>query len=230
MELIPVAEETGLIIGIGRWVMEQACSQLRVWHEVPELRSMRLAVNVSARQFRDPNFCDDVKRIVQEHGVNPRALEIEITEGTLMNDTRLARALLTELKSFGIHVALDDFGTGYSALGYLRQFPFDTLKIDRSFVSDLLEDAGCAAITGAIVAMALRLDLSVVAEGIETQSQMDHLRKLGCDTGQGFLFSRPVPPEDFERWVIGRMSTATLRSPRTFGARRISAIPPMYPR
>ncbi len=229
-DFIPVAEETGLIVGIGRWVLTAACRQLRAWQSDPKLSSLRVAVNVSARQFRDPRFADDVKRIVRDARIDPRGLEIEITEGTLMTDTKKARALLQDLKAMGIHVALDDFGTGYSSLGYLRQFPFDTLKVDRSFVADLLEDGGCVAITAAIVAMAKGLDLSVVAEGIETSGHVDCLRQLGCTQGQGYLFSRPIPAADFEQWMAGRSTATSLRPPRPFESRRISVIPPLPPR
>ena len=227
-DFIAVAEETGLIIPIGRWVVREACRQARAWQDVPALRGLRIAVNVSARQFRDPHFFDDVKRILDETGVDPHALEIEITEGTLMNDTKSARALLDELKRMGIWIALDDFGTGYSALGYLRQFPFDTLKVDRSFVSDLLTDEGCAAITSAIVAMANRLQLNVVAEGVETQGQLEYLRALGCDQVQGYFYSRPLPVSDFEAWASGRVTRSALGAPRQLALHhRPSAIPPL---
>lgn len=227
-DFIAVAEETGLIVGIGRWVVREACRQLRAWQDVEELRGMRLAVNVSARQFRDPHFFEDVRKIIQEYEIDPRALEIEITEGTLMDDTKSARAVLTELKKLGIWLALDDFGTGYSSLGYLRQFPFDTLKVDRSFVSDLLTDEGCAAITSAIVAMANRLHLQVVAEGVETEGQLECLRGLGCEQVQGYFFSKPLPVPDFEKWVFGRVAVESLRTPRQFPHQRLSAIPPLY--
>lgn len=227
-EFIPIAEETGLIVSIGRWVVREACAQLRAWQNIPHLRSLRIAINVSARQLRDPHFVEDVGTTIAEYGVDPRALEIEITEGTLINDTKAAKALLNELKALGIWLALDDFGTGYSALGYLRQFPFDTLKVDRSFVSDLLIDEGCAAITSAIVAMANRLRLNVVAEGVETEGQLEYLRNLGCSQVQGFFFSRPLPIADLERWTLSRaITTETLRPPRQL-ARSVSAIPPLY--
>lgn len=227
-DFIAVAEETGLIVGIGRWVVGEACRQLRAWQDVEELRGMRIAVNVSARQFRDPHFFEDVRKIIEEYEIDPRALEIEITEGTLMDDTKSARTVLTELKKLGIWLALDDFGTGYSSLGYLRQFPFDTLKVDRSFVSDLLTDEGCAAITSAIVAMANRLHLQVVAEGVETEGQLECLRGLGCEQVQGYFFSKPLPVPDFEKWALGRVAIESLRTPRQFPHQRLSAIPPLH--
>jgi diguanylate cyclase (GGDEF)-like protein len=228
-EFIPVAEETGMIVGMGRWVVRQACLQLREWQNTRGYHPLRVAINVSARQFRDPHFYDDVARIVNETGIDPSALEIEITEGTVINDTKAARALLTALKKMGLGIALDDFGTGYSALGYLRQFPFDTLKVDRSFVSDVLCDEGCAAITSAIVAMANRLRLTVVAEGVETDGQLSFLRELGCDQVQGYLFSAPLPLAEFEAWARGRVMTETSRPTRPFSIeQRPSAIPPLY--
>ncbi len=213
-DFIDVAEESGLVVPIGRWVVREACRQVRIWQEIPELRGMRIAVNVSARQFRDPRFLDDVKEILAETGVNPRAIELELTESTLMEDTKSAQTLLYELKRLGIWIALDDFGTGYSSLGYLRRFPFDTLKVDRSFVSDILVDDGCAAITSAIVAMANRLGLHVVAEGVETEGQRDYLVELGCEQIQGYFYSRPLPVPQFEAWAAGRITTASLEAPR----------------
>ncbi len=208
VDFIPIAEETGLIVGIGRWVLHKACQQLREWQDIPALRSLRIAINVSARQLRDPRFVEDIRRTIAETGIDPRALEIEITEGTLMNDTKSAKGLLSELKTLGVWLALDDFGTGYSALGYLRQFPFDTLKVDRSFVSDLLEDDGCAAITSAIVAMANRLRLKVVAEGVENEG---------------------LPILEFEDWALAHVTTnETLKPPRQLSGRTISAIPPLF--
>jgi diguanylate cyclase (GGDEF)-like protein len=225
-EFVPVAEDTGLIVPIGRWVVREACRRVKAWNDVPALRGMRIAVNVSARQFRDPRFLQDVQQILDETGIDPRAIEIEITEGTLMNDTKAARAILNELKKLGIWIALDDFGTGYSSLGYLRQFPFDTLKVDRSFVSDILVDDGSAAITSAIIAMANRLGLNVVAEGVETEGQLEYLRTLGCDQIQGYFYSRPLPVLEFERWAVGKVKTDSLRAPRQFASgQRLSVIP-----
>jgi diguanylate cyclase len=227
-KFIPVAEETGLIIPIGRFVLEQSCRQARRWQDDPATRGLRIAVNVSARQFREPRFVDEVKQILVETGLAPGFLELEITEGTLMNDTKLAREVLRDLKAHGIWLALDDFGTGYSSLGYLRRFPFDTLKVDRSFVRDVLTDEGCAAITGAVVAMAQRLHLNVVAEGVETKEQLDHLRSLGCAQVQGFLFCPAVPADAFVSWVSGRVAVPESSAPRLMATPgRNSAIPPM---
>ncbi|MDB4945392.1 MAG: hypothetical protein JWP97_4926 [Labilithrix sp.] len=226
---IPIAEETGLIVQIGRFVLEQACEQARLWQEDPATRGLRCAVNVSARQFREPNFVDDVKRILAATGLAPGFLELEITEGTLMNDTKVAREVLSDLKRHGIWLALDDFGTGYSSLGYLRRFPFDTLKVDRSFVRDVLTDEGSAAITGAVVAMAQRLRLNVVAEGVETRDQLEYLRSLGCAQVQGFLFSPAIPAAAFRSWVTGRVMAAHDGLPRLMPRPgRNSAIPPLF--
>ena len=229
-KFIPIAEESGLIVPIGRFVLEQSCFQAKLWQEDPTMRGLRVAVNVSARQFREPNFVEDLKRILAETGLSPGFLELEITEGTLMNDTKVAREVLSDLKAHGVWLALDDFGTGYSSLGYLRRFPFDTLKVDRSFVRDVLTDEGSAAITGAVVAMAQRLRLNVVAEGVETREQLDYLRSLGCAQVQGFLFSPAVPALEFRKWVKGRVQAV----PETLSPRRMprpgrnSAIPPLF--
>ncbi len=228
-EFIPVAEETGLIIAIGRWVLEQACTQVRAWQDEPNMQGLRIAVNVSARQFREPHFVDELRDLLGTIGLDPGCLELEITEGTLMNDTKLAREVLSELKTLGVWLALDDFGTGYSSLGYLRRFPFDTLKVDRSFVRDVLTDEGCAAITAAVVAMAQRLHLDVVAEGVETEAQLEHLRVIGCGEVQGFLFCPAVPAAEFRRWVAGRIRRREPARPRRMPpAGRNSAIPPMF--
>ncbi len=228
-DFIPVAEETGLIIAIGRWVLEQACTQVRAWEQEPAMQGLRIAVNVSARQFREPRFVDELRELLATTGLSPGCLELEITEGTLMNDTKLAREVLSELKTLGVWLALDDFGTGYSSLGYLRRFPFDTLKVDRSFVRDVLTDEGCAAITAAVVAMAQRLHLDVVAEGVETEAQLEHLRVIGCGEVQGFLFCPAIPADEFRRWVSGRISRRETVWPRRMPAvGRNSAIPPLF--
>jgi len=226
---IGLAEETGLIVGIGRWVLRNACAEARRWHELSGMRGMRIAVNVAARQFRDPRFLEDLRAVLDETGLDPNALELEITEGTVMNDTKYALDVLAELKAMGVWLALDDFGTGYSSLGYLRRFPFDTLKIDRSFVRDALSDTSAGAITAAVVAMAQKLHLHVVAEGVETEEQLDYLRTLGCDSIQGYFFSRPLPAPELLVWMHGRLEERELAAPRPMPPQgRTSAIPPLY--
>lgn len=224
---IGTAEETGLIVPIGIWAFGEVCRQAKQWSEREDLAGLRIAVNVSARQFRSPTFLAQVENELTTSGVDPRLVEMEITEGILLEDSKGIRVILDRLKQLGLHIALDDFGTGYSALGYLRQFPFDCLKIDRSFVTDLLVDDGCAAITSAVVALAQRLRLNVVAEGVETEGQAEELRRLGCEEAQGFLYSRAIPPEDLAVWASGRVrKLPAVDMPRRVSFPRGSAIPP----
>ncbi len=197
-EFIPLAEETGLIHPIGEWVLGEACRQQRHWHErgfVPG----SIAVNLSARQFRSPELADTVRRIVEDAGVDPRTIEIEITESTLMHDGGQALATLQALAALGIRISIDDFGTGYSSLSYLKRFPVHLLKIDRSFVRELPANTDDATIVRAIAGLAASLGLRVVAEGIETEDQLRFLQGVGCDEGQGFLFAPPMPAGELER-------------------------------
>ncbi|MBK8016502.1 MAG: EAL domain-containing protein [Betaproteobacteria bacterium] len=196
-EFIPIAEETGLISSIGEWVLESACRQAAAWVR-KGLPPVRVAVNLSARQFYSPGFIDSVRRILAESEVRPGAIELELTESMMMQNVQHVADLLMELKLLGLHISVDDFGTGYSSLGYLKRLPLDALKIDRSFVRDVPGDQDDVAITSAVVALAHSLRLKVVAEGVETDEQLAFLRELGCDEIQGFLFSKPVPAEDFE--------------------------------
>jgi EAL domain-containing protein (putative c-di-GMP-specific phosphodiesterase class I) len=195
-EFSPIAEDTGLIVPIGQWVLEQACLQAQ------QLSSAGgapvISVNLSARQFQDPALLDTVRRALSAAQLNPRRLKLEITESTVMRDAESAIATLRELKGLGVQVAIDDFGTGYSSLGYLKQFPLDTLKIDRSFVSGLGQDPQDTAIVRSVLALAKTLGLTVTAEGIETDAQRELLLELECARGQGFLFARPLPAEDLE--------------------------------
>ncbi len=188
---IPVAEETGLIVQVGEMVLRQACQKIRQM-QISGLNGFTVAVNLSARQFRDPNLLNMIQTILTETGLEPRWLELEITESMLMDNIQQAIEILTELKSLGVTIAIDDFGTGYSSLSYLTQLPVDKLKVDRSFVSNLPESARHTAITTAIIAMAQRLKLQVVAEGVETSPQADFLLGNQCNILQGYLYSRPV--------------------------------------
>lgn len=200
---IHLAEITGLIVPIGEWVLRCACVQARKWQEAGfDLQT--IAVNVSAIQFRHDGFCKMVKRVLEETGLAPECLELELTESILLSNADVIFSLLEELKSMGLKLAIDDFGTGYSSLSYLRQFPVSKLKIDRSFIRDVAVNPDAAAITAAIIDMARALGLKVIAEGVETEAQMDFLRARHCDEIQGFLFSEPETAEILEkRKVLG---------------------------
>ena len=203
-QFIPVAEETGLIVPIGRWVIAQACRQGRAWMDAG--RPIRVAVNLSARQFRDDSLVADIRCSLEDSGFDPRLLELELTESMVMQDTARVAGLLHELKRLGLRIALDDFGTGHSSLAWLRRFPIDAIKIDRSFVRDLPEDLEDVEITKAVIAMAHSLRRVVVAEGVETEAQARLLRDLRCDEMQGFYILRPVPLEVFDEFVARRVA------------------------
>ncbi len=195
-EFIPLAEQTGLIVPLGRWILREACRQARLWHkEKQSSPPLMLSVNVSACQFRQPNLVEEVHRTLQETGLDPRCLKLEITESVMMHDAA-AVAALWELKDSGIELAMDDFGTGYSNLSYLKRLPIDTLKIDRSYINGLSYDAEDAAIVHATVAFARALNLNVTAEGIENAEQVARLRELGCELGQGYHFAKPLPSNE----------------------------------
>ncbi len=190
---IPLAEETGLIVPIGRWVLRTACSQAARWQR--DGRSLSVAVNVSARQLDNENLVREVTDALAAASLAPATLTLEITETTLMRDSRAATARLRELKSLGVHVAIDDFGTGYSSLAYLRQFPVDALKIDRSFISGIADSHDSKALIHTLVQLGKTLGLETLGEGIEQEAQLRELQREQCDSGQGFLFARPLPPE-----------------------------------
>ncbi len=192
---IPLAEKIGLIIPIGEWVLRTACEQNQLWQR-QGMGPLRLAVNLSPRQFRQPDLARMVARIVGETGQDPRLLDLEITEGALMENVEQAVETLLALKELGIRVCIDDFGTGYSSLSYLKRFPLDVLKIDRSFIMGLPDDGDDAAIINAILAMARNLRLDVIAEGVETEQQKDYLLSQQCVGMQGYLFSRPLPGDE----------------------------------
>ncbi len=193
---IQVAEETGLIVPIGEWVMDTACAQNATWQK-QGLPPIVMAVNLSARQFRQENLSVVITRVLERHGLQPRWLELELTESMVMQNAEQTVATLRELNRLGVRIALDDFGTGYSSLNYLKRFPIDKLKIDQSFVRDLTRDPDDAAIVLAIIAMAHSLNLKVIAEGVETREQFDYLQSHNCDEVQGYYFSKPVPAHEF---------------------------------
>ncbi|WP_419729948.1 putative bifunctional diguanylate cyclase/phosphodiesterase [Lichenicola sp.] len=195
-DFIAIAEDSGLIVPIGQWVLREACTQARRWCNAG-LPRMSIAVNISAVEFRRRDFLDGVRSIVQGTGIDPHLLQFEITESVLMQDVRAGAAILADLKSLGLRIALDDFGTGYSSLSYLNQFPIDILKIDKSFVQDIDAGSENGIIASAVIGMGNSLRKGIVAEGVENISQLDFLNGLHCAEGQGFLFSHPVPAEAF---------------------------------
>ncbi len=197
-QFIPLAEESELIIPIGQWVLETACSQLNAWQQDAITRDIVLAVNVSARQFRQADFVAQVQAVLQRHAINPARLKLELTESLLLDNIEDTIATMNELKEIGILFSLDDFGTGYSSLQYLKRLPLDQLKIDQSFIRDLVTDTDDRAIVRTIIAMAHSLNLDVIAEGVETDEQRQILLKKGCVHCQGYLFGKPVPIDEFE--------------------------------
>ncbi|GAA5166344.1 bifunctional diguanylate cyclase/phosphodiesterase [Viridibacterium curvum] len=204
MEFIPVAEESGLILLIGHWVIAEACRRLQAWATDPTLSQLKIAVNVSARQFAHPNFVREVEDLIAYFNANPERLVIEVTESMLVSGEDCVIARMNELRDMGIGFALDDFGTGYSSLAYLKRMPLSEIKIDRSFTDDILTDPYDSAICNAILAISRTMDLRVVAEGIETLEQWNSLRDAGCHFAQGYYFARPMPEADFVAWLMMR--------------------------
>jgi diguanylate cyclase (GGDEF)-like protein/PAS domain S-box-containing protein len=196
-DFIPVLEELGLVVDVGDWVISEACRQLKTWHQA-KVRVPKVSVNISARQFSDGQLGTRIANILRDTGLPPACLELELTESILMREVSEAMQILDGLKNLGLSIAVDDFGTGYSSLNYLKQFPIDVLKIDRTFVDGLPSGEQDAQIARAIIAMAHSLNLAVIAEGVETQEQLDFLREHGCDEVQGYLFGRPMPASGFE--------------------------------
>jgi diguanylate cyclase (GGDEF)-like protein len=196
---IPLAEETGLIVPIGRWVLAQACKQAAIWHD--ESHSVQVSVNVSARQLDHKNLLEDVQGALADSDLEPSTLTIEITETALMRDADGAAQQLTKLKALGVQIAIDDFGTGYSSLAYLSQFPVDVLKIDRTFVTGLSDSADSRALAHTLIQLGKTLGLETLAEGIEDQAQLEILKHEQCDLGQGYLFARPLVPEDIQGYL-----------------------------
>jgi EAL domain-containing protein (putative c-di-GMP-specific phosphodiesterase class I) len=194
---IPIAEDSGLIVPIGRWTLREACRQARAWFDSG--RPTPVAVNISAVEIRDKHFLKNVRTILEETGLDPRLLEIELTESVLIQNSTSTAAVLRALKTLGVQLAIDDFGTGYSSLSYLRQFPIDVLKIDQSFVHYITADADDATLVSAMIAMCQGLKRRVIAEGVETRAQLAFLQAQRCDEAQGFYFSHPVAAERFTK-------------------------------
>ena len=198
MQFIPLAEETGLILPIGQWVLNTACAQIKAWQQYELTRNLVIAVNVSAKQFRHAEFVTQVQDAVQKHGINPILLKLELTESLMLESIEDTVATMNALNSIGVLLSLDDFGTGYSSLQYLKRLPLDQLKIDQSFVRDIATDSSDKAIVRTIIAMAQSMSLNVIAEGVETEEQRQFLLNNGCTHFQGYLFGRPIPIEQFD--------------------------------
>ncbi len=209
-EFIPLAEETGLIVPIGEWVLRTACVQAKAWQRATQ-RQLRMAVNLSAKQFKDENLTQIVLAVLHETGLDPRLLELELTEGTLMDNARATMSTLEQLRAIGVYLSIDDFGTGYSSLAYLQQLKVHKLKIDMSFVRDMMKNAGNAAIVKAVIALGQSMGLEVIAEGVEEVAQARYLRDLGCDVMQGYLLSKPLPADE-----IGAFLQKFSKQPFTF--------------
>jgi EAL domain-containing protein (putative c-di-GMP-specific phosphodiesterase class I) len=204
---IPLAEETGLIVPLGDWVLREACRRLQAWREAG-VAIDSIAVNLSPRQFQQVEILDQVRDVLTETGLPSHCLELEITESALMHPGAATLEKLAALKALGVRLAVDDFGTGYSSLSYLKRFPLDRLKIDRSFIADIPGNAADMEISGAIIGIAKNLHLEVLAEGVETAAQLEFLKQHGCDSAQGYLFARPLPEADLLRMLADRAAQA----------------------
>ena len=216
-EFIPLLEESGLIVAAGEWVLRAACAQIRAWQEAG-LTPVPIAVNLSAKQFHQQNICEMVTNALREYGIPAHLLELEITEGAAMHDAEATTATLHTLKALGVRIAIDDFGTGYSSLSYLKRFPIDSLKIDRSFVTDLPGNQDDASIAQAVITMAHALRLKVIAEGVETEAQLEFLAANGCDEMQGYYFSRPLSGEACTQFLRDGGGPRVTRPGRAGGA------------
>jgi diguanylate cyclase (GGDEF)-like protein/PAS domain S-box-containing protein len=225
-EFISLAEETGLILPLGHWVLETACVKLAQWESWPEISHLTLAVNVSAHQFHQTDFVDQVLGVLEKTGANPQRLKLELTESLLVENVEDIIEKMSALKNCGVGFALDDFGTGYSSLSYLKRLPLDQLKIDQSFVRDVLTDSNDASIARTIVTLANSLGLGVIAEGVETEAQRDFLASSGCHAYQGYYFSRPLPIDDFEAFAAGAIcsSCSEKYDPRSCGCKAFVAL------
>lgn len=210
LDFIPLAEETGLIVPLGELVLRKACHQVRKWQQLEGYSSLRVSVNLSPLQFRQQNLPVLIHRLLRESKLAPECLELEITESAAMQNVNRNILMLRDLKEMGVKISIDDFGTGYSSLSYLKRFPIDGLKVDRSFINGIHEDADDAAIVTAIIVLARTLKLKVTAEGVETEEQYAYLQQQGCDEIQGYLFGKPMPVNTFEDWLNLHMTEETL--------------------
>ena len=201
-EFIPTLEQTGLIVPVGRWVIETAGHQLARWAQQPNLSGLTLSVNVSAHQVRQSDFVNQIRDVVERYGIGPGRLKIELTESMLVRDIDEVISKMSQLKAHGVGFSLDDFGTGFSSLNYLKRMPLDQLKIDQSFVRDVLSDGHDAAIARTVITLGQSLGLNVIAEGVETEGQRDFLASNGCHAFQGYLYSRPLALGEFEAYVM----------------------------
>lgn len=202
-KFIPVAEETGLILPLGDWVLEESCRQLRAWKDAGT-GDLHMSVNISARQLRTSGLSERVAELLETHGLNAGDLQLEITESMAMEQPEMTIDTLRRLRAEGVSIAIDDFGTGYSSLSYLKMLPINLLKLDGSFVKDIQTDPNDAAICAATIALAHKLKLKVVAEGVETEAQRDYLAEQGCDFLQGYLYSEPVPADKAALFIFSR--------------------------
>jgi EAL domain-containing protein (putative c-di-GMP-specific phosphodiesterase class I) len=213
-EFIPLAEETGLILPLGAWVLETVCRDVARWASGGVLGDLSVAVNVSVRQLRHSDFVAQVRSVLERTKVNPQRLKLELTESMLADNVEDIIEKMLALRAIGIRFSLDDFGTGYSSLSYLKRLPLEQLKIDQSFVRDVLTDANDASIATTIVTLARGLGLGVIAEGVETEAQRDFLAAVGCRVYQGYYYSKPLPTAEFERFVLDREVAGVLSAPK----------------
>lgn len=204
---IPIAEESSLILDIGGWVLKTACRQLAAWKQRASTRHLSLSVNVSAQQFRQADFVDTLAALLREHDIDTARLTLELTESVVLTDIGDIVLKMRAVKELGVKLSMDDFGTGYSSLSYLKQLPLDELKIDQSFVRDIISDPNDAIMVKTIIDLGTNFGLHVIAEGVETEDQLAFLRTHGCMTYQGFLFSEPVPIDLFEALLLQRSTT-----------------------
>ena len=224
-EFIPLAEQTGLIVGMGEWVIRTVCRQMQEWVSAGQT-GLKVAVNLSARQFRQDNLVDVISDVIRETSLDPQRLELELTESVIIDDLEASRGTLAELKAMGIRISLDDFGTGYSSLRLLKELPIDSLKIDQSFIRDITSDVDDAAIVSTLISLAHNLKLRVIAEGVETGKQLEYLRVKKCDEAQGYLIARPMTADAFENWIQehrkSRRSASSKREARKRETRKLS--------